>query len=603
MSPVICMRTHTCGDLRKDSVGDTVTLCGWVHSNRDHGGLIFIDLRDRYGMTQIVFNPEVDQSNHETADRLRREDVIQVTGQVEMRKEGMHNPNLSTGDIEVNITELTVLNKSDTPPIEVDDRIVANDEMRLAYRYLDLRRPIMQKNLRLRYEAAMAAREFLDSQNFLEVETPMLIRSTPEGARDYVVPSRVNPGRFYALPQSPQLYKQILMISGVDRYFQFARCLRDEDLRADRQPEHTQIDLEMSFVKARDVMDLVEGTFRHMVSKVFGKEVKEFPVFTYDEAMARFGCDKPDIRFGLELTDVTHIVKDCDFSVFRDAVKKGGIVKCINPQYEFPRKEIDGLIDHCIGKGAKGMAWMRVTENGLESNIAKYFSEEKQKCIIDAMGAKPGSTLMFIADKPATANDVISDLRLEVGRRLDLIDEDKLAFCWVVDYPLFEWNEDEQKWDPMHNIFSMPKEECLEYLEKDPSKVYADLFDLVLNGVELGSGAIRINRPDIQRRALDVIGFDEEKAKEAFGFLMDAYRYGGPPHGGMGLGFDRFIAIMTGTHDIREVIAFPKNKAAQNPMDTSPAHITDEQLKELHIRLQVAKQDSASKPADGKGNQ
>ncbi len=581
------MRTHTCGELKQTDIDSEVTLCGWVHSNRDHGGLIFIDLRDRYGLTQIVFDPK-NKENHATAEKLRREDVIQVRGTVIKRKEGMENPNLVTGQVEVDIHSLNILAKAETPPLEVDDRIVANDEMRLRYRYLDLRRPIMQENLKKRFIAAQAAREYLNNYEFMEIETPHLVKSTPEGARDYVVPSRVNPSKFYALPQSPQLYKQLLMIAGFDRYFQFARCLRDEDLRSDRQPEHTQIDLEMSFVEEKDIRDFVEGLFKDMTEKAFGIKIKEpFTVISFDEAMDKYGCDKPDLRFGLELTDVTSIVKDCDFSVFQNVIKSGGLVKCINPEHDFSRKEIDNLIEFAKKQGANGMAWMRVTDEGLESNIVKYFNEDVQKRLLERTKAKPGSVLMFIADKPGVTNYLLAELRKELARRLELYDESEMKFCWVVDFPLFEWNDDESKWDSMHNFFSMPKKEHIKYLDENPGKVYGDLFDLVLNGVELGSGSIRINQPDIQEKILSIIGFDKKDAKDSFGFLMDAYKYGGPPHGGMGLGFDRYIAMLTGTHDIREVIAFPKNKAAQCPMDGCPNPITQGQLKELHLKLDV----------------
>ena len=584
------MRTHRCNDLRAEDKGKEAELCGWVHSNRDHGGLIFIDLRDRYGLTQIVFDPEINKENFDNAEKLRREDVIKVKGKVEGRKEGMTNPNLDTGEIEVIISELVILNKAETPPIEVEDRIVANEDMRLKYRYLDLRRPVMQKKLQMRHDAGKAAREFLYKNDFIEVQTPMLVRSTPEGARDYIVPSRVNAGKFYALPQSPQLYKQILMIASFDRYFQFPVCLRDEDLRADRQPEHTQIDFEMSFVESDDIMKLVEDMFKQVFKEVLGKELEDkFMRITYEEAMDRFGIDKPDVRFGLELTEVTDIVKDSDFSVFQDVVKKGGIVKCINPEHNFPRKEIDALIEYSIKLGAKGMAWMRVTEKGLESNIAKFFSPEIQKKILEKTGAKPGSVLMFIADKKKVTNDVLANLRTELGKRLELYDPDEFKFCWVTDFPLFSWNEDEQKWDAEHHIFSMPKQECLQYLDTDPGKVYGDLFDIALNGVEIGSGSIRINRPDVQKKVMSVIGVSEEEAEEKFGFLLEAYRYGGPPHGGMGLGFDRLVALMNGINDIREVIAFPKNKAAVCPMDNCPNMVSKEQLKELHISLDVAK--------------
>ncbi len=576
-------RTHNCGQLSRKDTGKQVALSGWMHSRRDHGGIIFVDLRDRYGLTQVVFDPKHNKQVHAEAEHLRREDVIIVEGKVRPRGKGLENPKLKTGEIEVLVDKLTVVTRAETPPIEIDDKKIANEDVRLRYRYLDLRRPQMQKHLRIRHEAAQAAREFFNKNGFLEIETPILVRATPEGARDYVVPSRVSPGKFYALPQSPQLYKQILMISGVDRYYQIARCLRDEDLRADRQPEHTQIDLEMSFVDEKDIMETVESMYKHIFKKVLKIELREkFPIFSYKEVMDRYGTDKPDIRFGLELKDVSSVVARSDFTVFKDAIKKGGVVKCINPEKEISRKEIDSLIELAQQCGAKGMAWMRVTEKGLESNIAKYFNEEIQKDLIKLTEAKPGSVLMFVADKEKTSNEVLSALRKELGKRLGLIDEKEFRFCWIVDYPLFE--RDEDSWTPAHHMFSMPKEECLGYLEKEPGKVTANLFDIVLNGSELGSGSMRIHDPEVQEKVMKVIGLSHEEAQKKFGFLLEAYRYGAPMHGGMGLGFDRLVAIMLGYDDIREVIAFPKNKNAECPMDGSPSQIDPEQLKDLHIK-------------------
>jgi len=578
-------RTHNCNQLRKEDIGSEVMLNGWVQNRRDHGGLIFIDLRDRYGLTQIVFDPKINADAHKAAEHFRREDVLGVKGKVRARGEGLENPKLDTGQIEVEMYEVEVIGKAETPPIEVEDRIVASDDVRLKFRYLDLRRPVMQKNLLMRHKALTAARNYFNDNGFLELDTPMLVRSTPEGARDYVVPSRVNPGNFYALPQSPQLYKQILMIAGVDRYYQVARCLRDEDLRADRQPEHTQLDFEMSFVESSDIMAFVEGLYKHVFKQVLGIDIETpFVKLSYAESMARFGTDKPDLRFGLELTDVGDVVKGCDFQVFNQVIDAGGIVKCINPQADLGRKEIDSLIDFSQKSGAKGMAWMRVTENGLESNIAKFFSDEIKQKLIEKTGAKPGSILMFIADKTSVANSVLNALRLELGRRLELIDESKFVFCWTTDFPLFAWDEDTESWAPEHHMFSMPKKEHLEFLEKEPGKVLGDLFDLVLNGTELGSGSIRIHDPKIQKQVMKVIGLDAKEAEKKFGFLLEAYRYGAPVHGGMGLGLDRSVALMCGTNDIREVITFPKNKAAQCPMDGSPGAIDDAQMKELHIK-------------------
>ncbi len=578
-------RTHYCNQLRESDVDRIINLNGFVHNRRDHGGIIFIDLRDRHGLTQIVFDPKFDKKCHENADSLRREDVVAVRGKVYKRIEGMENLSLETGSIEVYVSELEIVGKAETPPLEVDDRVIANDEQRLRYRYIDLRRPIMQNNLLIRHKVVNSAREFFNANDFLEIETPTLVRSTPEGARDFLVPSRVNPGNFYALPQSPQLYKQILMISGVDRYYQVARCLRDEDLRADRQPEHTQLDFEMSFVDSNDIMSFVEG----MLKKIFKDVLKEdleipFKRIAHDEAMSKYGTDKPDIRYGLELKDVSEIVEGCGVEVFNKAVKSGGMVKCINPQHDFGRKEIDSLIDFCTKNGAKGMAWMKVTDAGLESNIAKFFDENTKDRLLEATGAKPGSVLMFIADSVDTTNKVLDLLRQELAKRMGLIDVDEKKFVWITDFPLFTWDEEDEKWEPEHHMFSMPKNEHMKYLDTDPGKVKGDLFDLALNGTELGSGSIRIHDPDIQKKVMNIIGLEEKEATEKFGFLLEAYKYGSPVHGGMGLGLDRLLALLIGKHDIREVIAFPKNKAAQCPMDGSPSKVGKDQLKELHIK-------------------
>ena len=579
-------RTNTCGKLTKKSIKKKVVLSGWVSSSRDHGGIIFIDLRDRYGLTQVVFDPEHDKKTHKEAERLRREDVISVQGKVRARGKGLENPKLKTGEIEVLVDELEVLSKAETPPLEIDDRIEANEDLRLKYRYLDLRRPVMQKHLLMRNNAAQAAREYLNKNNFLEIETPILVRATPEGARDYIVPSRINPGKFYALPQSPQLYKQILMVSGCDRYYQMARCLRDEDLRQDRQPEHTQIDVEMSFVNAEDVIDMVEGLYKYMMKKVLNVDIKYgFPKISHKDAMDKYGCDKPDLRFGLELTDVTDIAKSSDFNVFNKAEK----VKCINPEDKFSRNEIDDLIDFAISIGSKGMAWMRVTEKGLESNIAKFFNKDTQKKLIEKTKAKKGTILFFIADNEKNTNEILSKIRVEVGKRLKLINEKEFKFCWVVDFPLFEWDEDEKKWMPSHHIFTAPKKEHIQFLDKNPGRVYADLYDLVLNGLELGSGSIRETNPVTQEKMMKIIGLSHEEARKKFGFLMEAFKYGTPPHGGMGLGFDRIVALMCGYNDIREVIAFPKNKDAECPMDNSPSDVPEQQIKELNIKLDLVK--------------
>jgi len=581
-------RTHTCGELRATSAKQKVKLAGWVATRRNHGGIIFVDLRDRYGITQVVFDPEFNADAFPIGEKLRREDVIQIEGTVGLRGEKLTNSKIPTGEIEVFVSNAVIITKAETPPIEIEDDKIANDDLRLQYRFLDLRRPKMQQNLRLRHNVIAAAREFSSSQDFIEIETPLLIKSTPEGARDYVVPSRVNPGMFYALPQSPQIYKQILMISGVDRYFQVARCLRDEDLRADRQPEHTQFDLEMSFVSQKDIHDFVSQMYAHVFQQTLGITLQlPFPTFTFAESMAKYGSDKPDIRFELFTHDVSQIVKKSDFGVFKTVVENGGVVKCINPQKDFSRNEIDAYIAYSQSLGSKGLAWMRVTENGLESNIAKYFSAEVQKELITALGAKPGSILMFIADKPKQCTEIIGKLRLKLGDDLGLIDKSQFAFCWIVDFPMFEYNEDEKKWDFMHNPFSAPNEADAANLENNLATARAQQFDLVLNGYEMGSGSIRISNPEMQQRVFKITGIDEETQKRKFGFLLDAYKYGAPVHGGMGLGVDRLVALMIGTPDIREVIAFPKNKAAQCPMDESPSPIDAKQLKELHIKLDI----------------
>ncbi len=576
-------RTHTCGELTDKHEDKKVTLGGWCHTRRDHGGVIFIDLRDRYGLTQVVFNPDKDFFRE--AEKLRREDVIRITGVVKHRKKGMENPKLKTGKIEVFADSLEILNKSDVPPIEVDERIEANEEHRLKYRYLDLRRPNMQHNLKIRHEAAQAAREYLNKHNFLEIETPILVRATPEGARDYIVPSRTNPGKFFALPQSPQLYKQILMVSGFDRYYQIARCLRDEDLRQDRQPEHTQIDIEMSFVDENDVMEIVEGLYKHLWKKVISVDIKyTFPRLKYDEVMDKYGSDKPDLRFGLEIVDITDIAKKSDFDIF----KKAEVVKCVNPEKDFSRKEIEQLTDFCTKEGAKGLAWIKAKKD-LEGPIVKYLKKELQRELLNRIKPKKDSTIFFVADNKKSANEILGKLRLELGHRLNLIKKDDFKFCWVVDFPLFEWIDEEEKWTPSHHMFTSPKQEDIKYLEKDPGRVRASLYDLVLNGVELGSGSVRINRKELQERVMRVIGLDYAQAEKKFGFLLNAFKYGAPPHAGIGLGFDRAVALMCGLNDIREVIAFPKNKNAECPMDNSPNTVPSEQLDELNIKLNIEK--------------
>ncbi len=591
------LRTHNCGELRKKHIKKKVTLCGWTNSYRDHGGVIFIDLRDRWGKTQIVFDPSHNKKSHKVADSLRREWVIQIEGKVRSRGE-LVNKKLNTGEIEVLADSIKVLSKSETPPIEVDDNKIAGEEPRLKYRYLDLRRPVMQKNLLNRHKAMKSAMNYLDSQDFVHLETPVLMKSTPEGARDYVVPSRVNMGKFYALPQSPQLYKQILMVSGFDRYFQFARCLRDEDLRSDRQPEHTQIDLEMSFVEREDVFEVVEGLMKSMWKDVLKINVKiPFPKLSWQEAMEKYGSDKPDLRFGLEFIDVTNLMKKSSFNVYKEVIKNNGVVKCLKvpKASKLSRKEIDEFIELAKTHHAKGLSWMKIVNGKAESSITKYFNNKLLAELVKKTKAKTDDLLLFVADKFEVACNALGQVRLAVGEKLNLIKDD-WKFAWIIDFPLFEWNEDEQKWDTMHHMFCSPKKEDIPKLEKDPGSVLCNQYDLTLNGVELCSGSIRITDPKLQEKVMKIVGFSKKEAYKRFGFLLDAFKYGVPPHGGVGLGFDRIVALMNGYNDIREVIAFPKNKQAQCPMDGSPGDIDDRQMKELHIKLDfVKKKDTEDK--------
>lgn len=585
------LRTNTCGNLRIKDTNKEVTLCGWIHARRDHGGVIFIDLRDRYGLTQVVFNPDFKKESHAAAEHLRREDVLQARGIVKERLAGMKNPNLTTGDIEVFISHLTILNKSDVPPLEVDDRIVANEDVRMKYRYLDLRRPVMQHHILLRHKAAQATREFLSSNDFLEIETPIMVRTTPGGARVFKVPSRVHPGKFYALPESPQIYKQLLMVSGCDRYFQLARCMRDEDLRADRQPEFTQIDLEMSFVDQSDVQSIVEGLIKHLFKKILNITLKTpFQHLTFHDAMSKYGSDKPDLRFGLEFVDITDIAKHSDFGVFHSVIDKKGTVFCllIPGAASFSRTEIEELIEIAKLYKLPGLAWMKMQNGKLESNIVKYFKEHVQKDIINVAKAKDGDLLIFAAEEFEKAATALGQVRLHLGKKLNLIKPNDWKFCWIVDFPLYEWSEDTKGWQARHHIFSYPKDEDIEKLETDPAAVRGKLYDVVLNGVEIGGGSIRIHRKDLQERVLNVIGLTYKEAEKKFDFLLEAFKYGAPPHGGIALGFDRLVTLMGGMSDIREFIAFPKTKAAETLMDSSPQQWTKEFLHELHLQLDDA---------------
>jgi len=580
-------RTNTCGELREHDSGKSVTLAGWVHSIRLHGSLAFIDLRDRYGITQLTINTE-DLPEVKT---LRREFVIQVKGIV--RKKPELNKKLDTGAIELFVEELTVLNTCEVIPLDIDNPLNNSDETRLKYRYLDLRRPQMQHNIAFKHKVMQSTREFLNSQNFLEIETPLLIRSTPEGARDYIVPSRVHPGKAYSLPQSPQIYKQILMVSGFDRYYQVARCLRDEDLRADRQPEFTQIDIEMSFPHQEDIWKIGEGLIHNIFQKTMNYDIPiPFPRIIYDEAMEKYGCDKPDIRYELFLKDVTHIVKDSEFGVFQTVISENGIIKALAVEKEFTRKETDELTELAKTYKARGLVIFKVINDEqsghlkLDGSAAKHLSTEIQMNIIRELDAKDKSTIFMVADQFKTCNDAMANIRKELAKRLKLYDESSFAFCWVYDFPSFEWNPEEQRWDAAHHIFTSPKEEHLEYLETDPGKVRASCYDMVLNGIELASGSIRINRRDVQERVMNVIGLTIEDADKKFGFLLEAFKYGAPPHGGFAIGLDRLTALMCGTNDIREVIAYPKNKQGECPMDGCPTEVDEKVRRELKLKFE-----------------
>ena len=585
------LRTHTCGELRAESVGTTATLCGWVEEYRDHHGIVFIDLRDRYGLTQVKFALSDGSETQTLARSLRHEDVIRVTGEVVSRPDDMHNPKLATGAIEVRGAALELLNRSQTPPFQPNGRELPNEELRLTYRYLDLRRDELQRNLALRHRLAKLTRDYFDAQGFLEIETPMLGKSTPEGARDYLVPSRIHPGHFFALPQSPQIYKQILMVAGFDRYFQIARCFRDEDLRADRQPEFTQIDVEMAFVEREDVLTTIDGLVDTFVREIRGQQIP-LPLkrISYAEAMEKYGSDKPDLRFGLELVDVGEIAAECDFGVFKSTIASQGRVRgvCVPQAAEkYSRKDIDGLTAFVKEYGAKGLAFFRVKEGRLDSPIAKFFSDEHQQALIAKLGANDGDLLFFVADQPAVTTAALGALRSRLGKELALYDPEELSCFWVLDFPLVTWNEDENRWDAEHHPFCSIYDEDVPLLESDPSKVRALSYDLVCNGYEAASGSIRIHDPKVQQQVFDLIGVSAEEAEQRFNFLLEALRYGAPPHGGIALGLDRWVMLFAGGDNIRDVIAFPKTQKASDLMSGAPGPVDEKQLRELHVKTDL----------------
>ena len=584
-------RTHRCAEVTKAEIGSTVTLMGWVQKSRNKGGIVFVDLRDRSGIMQIIFeNGDIDAEGFEKAGKLRSEFVIAVTGHVEARS-GAVNENLATGEIEIRANSLRVLSESETPPFPIEENSKTREEVRLKYRYLDLRRPDLQKNLILRSKVAVLVRQFLADEGFLEIETPILNKSTPEGARDYLVPSRIHPGSFYALPQSPQIFKQLLMCSGYVRYFQIAKCFRDEDLRADRQPEFTQIDMELSFVDVDDVIDVNERMLAHLFKEVLGVEV-QLPIqrMTWKEAMNRFGSDKPDLRFGMELTDVSDVVKDCEFVVFKSALEMGGSVRGINAkgQGSMPRKKIDKLVEFAKGYGAKGLAYIAIHEDGtLKSSFSKFMKEEEMKALVEKMQGEAGDLLLFAADKTKLVWDVLGALRLEMARQMDLLDKNEYRFVWITEFPLLEWSEEENRFTAMHHPFTMPMEEDLHLIDSDPGAVRAKAYDIVLNGNEIGGGSVRIHQNDIQEKMFEVLGFTREQAYNQFGFLLNAFKYGVPPHAGLAYGLDRMVMLMAKEDSIREVIAFPKVKDASCLMSEAPNVVDEKQLKELCIKLDL----------------
>jgi aspartyl-tRNA synthetase len=586
-------RTYYCGEITEKAVGEKVVLKGWVQKRRDLGGLIFIDLRDRTGIVQVVFSPEVSKEALNVAEKVRNEYVLSVEGTVVARDEGTINPNIPTGKIEIQAERVTIINEAKTPPFTIADQTDVAEEVRLKYRYLDLRRPVMFRTLQLRHRVTKAIRDFLDGEGFLEVETPILTKSTPEGARDYLVPSRVHPGEFYALPQSPQIFKQLLMVAGFERYYQIARCFRDEDLRADRQPEFTQIDIETSFMSQEDIMQLTERMMAHVMKVAKGIEVPlPFPRMSYDEAMSRYGSDKPDTRFGLELVDVSEIVKHSSFKVFAGAVANGGQVKAINVKgaaNTYSRKDIDALAEFVARYGAKGLAWLKVEEGGLKGPIAKFFTEEEQSGLVETLMAETGDLLLFVADRKEVVADALGALRLKLGKDLNLIDETKFNFLWIIDWPLLEYDEEDGRYYAAHHPFTMPVREDLPQLETSPEKVRAQAYDLVLNGYELGGGSMRIFEREVQEKMFRALGFTEEEARKQFGFLLEAFEYGTPPHGGIALGLDRIVMLLAGRTNLRDTIAFPKTASASCLLTDAPSPVSERQLEELHLVVQPEK--------------